>query len=387
MSEQKFDKIQLSYAAHTGNKEHFLLSVLAKRSYQLDKNQRWVHDPIASFFEDDTKFYHETGELMAADYELYPIKPFTDVIVKGFARARANEKALQAIVEVSGFAPKKIQVFGNRKAYLNASGQIKFTEPEPVGQVPLRYDFAYGGIDHIMEEKLPPTPPELKNKMPDIDWDYASAYRYPRNTCGKGYVIEKNNRIFENLALPNLEDPNYLLSPNNLVLEDAFNWLNQPIPMATDWVNVTWFPRIAYLGILPVYEAKKLKGMLPEHGYHLAEPDVLHEKPMEQKFNARACNGASLGLQLTHLDGREQIRLVNIHPQSADFSIKLPVERPRIWIDGRKGKLIETKPVIHTVIYEPDEGKLTLVWRGSGQALRPYFEEELLTMPFKVDWT
>lgn len=366
MSEQKFSQLQQSYTAHVGNKEQYLLSVLAKRSYRLDKNERWIYDPAASLFDVDPLFYADTGELMAADYELYPIKPFTDVIVKGHARARNKEKALQAIVEVSGFAPKKIQVFGNRKAYLNQSGQIKFTEPEPIDKIPLRYDFAYGGIDAIMEENMPPTPAEIKNKMPDVDWDYASAYRYPRNTSGKGYVIEKNERIFENLELPNLEDPNFLLNGGNLVLEDAYNWLNQPIPMATDWVNITWFPRIGYFGILPVFEAKKLKGMLPELAYHLAEPDILHDKPMELKWNQRACNGASLGLQFPHLDSREQIRLVNIHPNSPDYTVKLPTDRPRIWIDGRKGKLLETKPVIHSVVYEPDEAKMTLIWREAG---------------------
>ena len=36
------------------------------------------------------------------------------------------------------------------------------------------------------------------------------------------------------------------------------------------------------------------------------------------------------------------------------------------------GKLNETRPVIHTVLSEPDESRLSLVWRGSAVALRPY---------------
>jgi hypothetical protein len=41
--------------------------------------------------------------------------------------------------------------------------------------------------------------------------------------------------------------------------------------------------------------------------------------------------------------------------------------------------------VIHTLLIEPDERRLSIVWRGSCAALRPYAREELESMPFWVE--
>jgi hypothetical protein len=98
-----------------------------------------------------------------------------------------------------------------------------------------------------------------------------------------------------------------------------------------------------------------------------------------------AC-GASLGLQLPQLSGGEPVTLRHIHPRLADFAFRLPAERPKVWTDGRKGKFKETQPVIHTVLIEVDESRLSIVWRGSAPALRPYMPQELEKMPLRVEW-
>jgi hypothetical protein len=54
--------------------------------------------------------------------------------------------------------------------------------------------------------------------------------------------------------------------------------------------------------------------------------------------------------------------------------------------DGRKGKLNPTEPVIHSVVLGPDDNTVTILWRGSAPALRPYFNQELDTMPFRARW-
>jgi len=45
-----------------------------------------------------------------------------------------------------------------------------------------------------------------------------------------------------------------------------------------------------------------------------------------------------------------------------------------------------TKPVMHTVEIEPDQHRLSIVWRGSARARRPYLPEELQQMPLFVGW-
>jgi hypothetical protein len=38
------------------------------------------------------------------------------------------------------------------------------------------------------------------------------------------------------------------------------------------------------------------------------------------------------------------------------------------------------------VVFEPDAMRLSIVWRGSAPALRPYLPEELKSMPLRVEW-
>jgi hypothetical protein len=382
----KTNQIQLSSSWLQGGKEQFFLSVLAKRTYRVDVNGFCVYDGIDDGFEYDTKYYYEKGELMAADYELYPYKPLTDVIVKGSVKGNGKAKVVQAVVEVGSFSRLQIQATGKRMAYRNGFGEIRFSEPDILADTPLRYDYAYGGFDAVAEEKLQPVPASVQNAFPGVDFDYASEFRYPRNPCGKGYVVENSARIFENLELPILEEPYMPLTPSNIVVGKPENWVNQPLPRATDWVNMAWFPRIAYFGIIPLFEKKALKGMLPELSMRQCEPDIINDKILGESFNVRGANGASLGLQVAHLKGGESIRLENIHPQKQQFVLQLPKYPPRIWVDGRNGKLLETQPVMQTIIIYADEGLVTIIWQGTGKAIRPYMEEELKIMPFKIDW-
>lgn len=74
------------------------------------------------------------------------------------------------------------------------------------------------------------------------------------------------------------------------------------------------------------------------------------------------------------------------HPRVAVWGFRLPAERPEICIDGRNGKLAPTLPVMQTLELEPDESRLSIVWRGSAPALRPYMPDELARMPLLVRW-
>jgi hypothetical protein len=161
-------------------------------------------------------------------------------------------------------------------------------------------------------------------------------------------------------------------------------WPLMPMPHSFDWVDPGTFPRLAYMGI--VHDHEPLQGPVAEVARGYALPDVLAEKPVEEKANLRFTNGASLGLQLPHLQGGEQCMLGGLHPRAAIFKFQLPKERPEIKTDGRNGTMKNTLPVIHTVEIEPDDMRLSVVWRGSAPALRPYMAQELAKMPMLVSW-
>src|SRR5262249_21562064 len=185
--------------------------------------------------------------------------------------------------------------------------------------------------------------------------------------------------------LRHLEEPQDGLTPERIVVGRSGRWPLMPLPQAFEWVDHGWFPRSSYVGLIPDHE-QPLGGTVPEVARGLAPEDVLRPGPLTEKVNHRFASGASLGLQVPFLKGNEEGLLGNIHPRQARFAFRLPGERPRIWTDGGKGKLNETQPVLHTVLIEPDEGRLSVVWRGAAPALRPYSPDELKAMPLKVEW-
>jgi Uncharacterized protein conserved in bacteria (DUF2169) len=162
------------------------------------------------------------------------------------------------------------------------------------------------------------------------------------------------------------------------------NWQMMPLPRCTDWFSPVWFPRMAYIGIPRPAEKKNLD--IAEIKRKWADPALFDIEPMSGQGSFRFANAASLGLQLPYVKPSQKCHLTNIHPKYPEFSIFLPSDFPEIWVDGRNGTLKNTNPVIQSLIIEPDKNRLTLVWRGSAAAIRPYFIEELKTMPFKVTW-
>lgn len=365
------------------NQQH-ILAVLVKKTYHISANGKCIEADEKIQLYEDFSHYQDNDKLLEHDTDLFAFKPLTDVIIKGNARHKYPVDKFLVQIQVGRYLTE-ILVQGNRRAYLNTENKIQFTSPELIQEIPLRYDHAYGGCDIEAEKKIIlPDPEIIKLLPPGLDLLAKSLFRYQRNPAGKGFIVENNPATFTNLELPNLEDPKDLLTTQNLLVGDENRWHEMPIPRCTDWVDYAFFPRLAYFGIVNIFETKPYQ--LKEIINKWADESLLAAKKQTDEFNFRCCNGASPSLQLPYVTRGDQVRLINLHPEHADFVFEIPIEYPKIWIDGRKGKLTETKPVIHTIVIEPDENRLSIVWRGSGHALRPYHAEELKTMPFKVEW-
>lgn len=363
----------------------YILSVLAKRTYTIEQDGRCV---LAAA---QVPIFSEAGdnpvcpELLDHDLDLYPFKPATDVIVKGHAFSDVSCSTLEVSVQIGRWG-KAIRVVGDRRATLSANGQIVFSEPTPFHKIPLRYDRAYGGRDLAAEAKYGNPAMELEKYVDKtiIDLDAASPHIYPRNPAGAGYLIEPTKEAVEQLLLPNLEDPLDQLTPLRIAAGKPGNWPLMPLPQAFDWVHYGWFPRIAYFGFLPKFEPQSHP--IAEVVRGLAPADILKPGRQQEKFSWRFANGASLGMQLPYLNGDEQCLLVGVHPKQRQLAFHLPGQCPSIWTDGRNGKLNETHPQLQTLVIEPEELRITMLWRGCAKALRPYLPQELDTMPFKVQW-
>jgi len=368
-----------------------ILAVLVKRTYLFGSKGEWAVDTTQMPLRAEPR-YGDRGLVLEEDSELWPFKPKTDVVVLGHAYNHRGRPRFSAGIAIGGVA-KRIAVCGDRRCMLANDGRILFSPPAVAERVPLSYALAYGGRDAAAEAAYgnPVTllEPYLSSDTGAGVIDDASPFVYPRNPAGRGYLVEAARGAVDALALPNLEHPDDLLTPERLAAGEPGRWPLQPVPASLGWLDYGAFPRAAWLGAPACHERGLEPARVGEVRLGYCQPDILaaQEKDPPDPLTFDGVNGASLGLRASHLEGGEAIELVNVSPVREVVRLRLPVDRPRLWVDGRDGRLsLVERPVIHSVVIEPDRSALTVVWRGSSPARRPYLEEELATMPFAAKW-
>lgn len=361
------------------------LVVLARRTYAVDDRGRFAPTQEQPGLLTEPVWDPEVPDLLLADHDLFFHKLRTDVVVQGHIHGDGRTTRLAAGVGIARWH-KRLKVLGERRCTLGRTGAILVSEPAAIERVPLRYTHAYGGRDAVYEATHGHPlrdDPEFA-AMTESELDAASPYLYPRNPCGRGYLIEATRDAVEALRMPQIEDPNDPLGPRRLAVGRADQWVRMPLPQGTDWVDYTWYPRVAFLGVVPACErfdsppAEVTLGLVPPA---LATGDG--KKPPGSEFELGS--GASLGLQLPHLRGGESVVLEHLHPRQSSWKLTVP-DAPRLAIDARKGKLAPVEAVLHTLVIAPDQGRITVVWRGHGPAIRRYGPKELTTMPMRVTW-
>lgn len=362
-----------------------ILSVLFRRTYRVEKDGRLALAAEQLPLVDEPVDHADGSDRIAADADLFPLKPVTDLVLLGHAHGKGR-KQFDVSIHVNGKPVKSIRVIGNREVGSLGDGEIFIAPPAPVDKVPLTYTHAYGGIDKaaLVKHGNPWKPLAEYYKVDPNGGNLMNPFHYPRNPAGRGYMLEATVEAVNTLVLPNLEDPLDLLTPQRLPFRQPGWWYKQPLPQATEWFPHTWFPRVGYLGL--EFGVFGELGKVAEVDRGFCPPEVMHARMPTPQDAFRFTCGASLGLQLPHFRGGEVVTIDNAHPTESRFTIRIPTERPRIWVDGRKGTMKETEPVIQTVLIEPDSNHVSLVWRGAAQALRQYLPQELEKMPLKVEW-
>jgi hypothetical protein len=327
-----------------------ILSILCKRTYRLTHGQICQADEKEQlpFIETD-EYYDGGGPMTQAikhESDLIAFKPLTDIVLHAKAHAPRGKKAyyLDAVVQVGAFS-KMIRVFGDRQVYIKGTG-FGFTEPEPFKNIRLDYSRAYGGVDKL---SFPETP------LP-----------YLRNPVGKGFIIKDKKTNLQHLPLPNLENPQHLLTPANLVAQKYERWPGQPLPMSFGYVSKSAHPRFllcgfnkadyinaqaAYQGQLETMEEVGASGGQPPP----SPPQLIHPEYF---------NGASPGLKLPYLAGNEKILLRYMDPDRPKFEFQLSGDKPRPWLDLGSGRAY-LEPQLQTLEIFKETNQCTLLWRGS----------------------
>lgn len=182
---------------HDDNRQP-IFSVLAKRTYDVRANGRVELAETASPFVRADEYYEDGDPEWATvkhETDLAPFKVATDVVVIGSAYT-PNNKPLSSIdvtVEVASHR-KTLRVTGDRQCHYRPGLAPAFSDPVLFTKMPIQYERAYGGRDTQSDPKEP--------------------FFYPRNQCGLGVVLKNTKETIEGLPLPNIEDPEDLLTPD-----------------------------------------------------------------------------------------------------------------------------------------------------------------------------
>lgn len=251
-------------------------------------------------------------------YKLEPetafIKPATDVVLVGHARTTATQTLVGLRV---GELQKTLRVTGDRVWHKGISG-IKASPPRPIGALPLSYERAYGGWDR--------SSPDASKHKPE-----------PRNPVGIGHRA-KDAPFQEGTPLPNIEDPQHLLS--------AYG--GTCLPAGFGFIGPDWQPRAALAGS---YDDAWL---------------TLRSPLLPLSFQRTFFNAASPGLVARgYLRGDEPVQVTGLSERPWSTRLPgLPSPSCRVWLRSRAGAL-ELQTAFDTLIIDGDLRRLTMLWRAS----------------------
>ncbi len=322
-----------------------ILSVLVKRTYNIVPEKQCVraeHD--RKLIPGDVPWGDPLSTSIRYESDFVPFKLATDVVLDGKAYAPKGVATTQCDVMLRvAERSKTVVVIGDRVARFVQDMMPVFTDPKPFVTVELRYERAYGGVD------------VFSNK--------ATSYAYPRNPRGCGFVLANTAQSVDNLALPNVEEPNDRLTPERLCLGDYGKWQSQPTPAGFGWYPKTALPRAGYAGILPADRETERELRAAYAQFVPEDQRDAYVKNALPDMDFRFFNGASQGLVLPYLAGTEEVATNNLSPEGL-LTFSLPGERPRIGMDIGEG-IREPDVVLHTVTIRMEQRQVDLVWRGA----------------------
>lgn len=323
----------------------YILSVLLKRTFNIVSGKPCLRaDEDRPIVPGDVPWGNPMNSTVRFESDFVPYKLATDVVLNGKAHAPGGNPtaSLSVALEVANHR-KEVQVIGDRKVIFTNKQPPVFTDPVFFTAMDLRYERAYGGIDVYSDKK--------------------TSYAYPRNHLGRGFIVENTKQGMDNLELPNLEDPNNLLTPDRLCIAEYQRWQDQPMPAGFGWFSKYWLPRAEMAGIMPAdrpIEQKLRKAYSKFLSQDQRGPYLEHGiRDMDFCF----FNGASPGLVIPYMTGDEEIDTHNLSPEG-DLSFSLPGDRPEIGLDIGGG-IKATDVVIHTVMIHMEERQVDIVWRGA----------------------
>lgn len=243
-------------------------------------------------------------------------KAATDVVLIGHAHPPARGVNQVDVGIKVGPVQKLARVFGERY-WMMTNQSVRMSRPEPLGQVPLTWENAFGGRDEVASTS-------------------EHAVIETRNPVGRGFgrPLKRNGDV---LRLPNIEDPDQLISEYGAVVP----------PCGFGFTSPNWDPRAKLAGTYDAAWNATRKPMLPID------------------FDRRFFNAAAPGLTVSgYLRGDEDVVVLNASA-APRLAFRLPAYAPpncRVVLRGRRDVRLRTN--LDTVIVDTDKSELLMLWRA-----------------------
>jgi uncharacterized protein YjbI with pentapeptide repeats len=252
------------------------------------------------------------------------LKPRTDLLLVGKCHAPGGKPVQMCPVTFQvGDYKKSLSVFGDRQ-WKKRLLRWKATEPELFTEMDLRYEKSFGG------EKS------------------------AENPVGKGDGPVWDDQGNEFRPLPNIEDPQYLItSPKR-----------SPEPAGFGPLGRVWQTRYAKMGT------------------YTSDYKVTRWPWFPEDFDWGHFNAAPPGMQVEgYLEGSEKLYFENLHPEHPQYHSQLPGINVRCFMNKRidpkkqERSFEEVSMNLDTLWVDMEAEKLVLVWRGWTQILSEDYEE------------
>jgi hypothetical protein len=201
------------------------------------------------------------------------------------------------------------------------------SEPQPFTVKPISYDVAFGGVDTGGQQ------------------DTTKHRTYLRNPVGKGYRAYTSGSNVVGTLVSNTEE-----SSRPVVKPDG-----DYTPMAFGPIGRGWEPRFRFAG---TYD---------QHWLNETFPFLPHD------FDARYFQAAPADQQIEYPAGGEEVVLLNLTPQGR-IAFRLPALDIPVEFTDAAYDPVEARAVVDTIVIEPDNGRVLIVWRASRPLKRNLLE-------------
>lgn len=244
------------------------------------------------------------------DADLIAPKPTTDVVINGTAYAPRGRPSADFMVSARVDRTSKVlRVIGNRRWQQGGPGEIMASDAEPIAQLPIVYERAYGGFDR--------TDPDPKKQRIDL-----------RNPVGTGVSARAAHLLGQ--AVPNFEYPG--------------GSIERAGPAGFGAIACHWSPRIELAGTYDKAWQEDRKPLLPRDW----DARSLLCSPADQR-------------PASHLRGGEEVELANLTPSGR---LRFALPKHYFAFTTRFGtKSHEHRGQLASVIIEPDHPRVIMVWQ------------------------